>query len=119
MFTTSKVKIPSYRQHKASGQGVVTLPHKTYYLGKFKSPESLATYRQLISEWLVGGHRVPNANSNKPVLSMNELCLAYWNYSQEFHGWGKHDGYNLKDALRIVKESFGETSAAPLSVPFA
>ena len=40
--------IPKYRLHKASGQAVVTLRGKDYYLGPHGSPESRAEYDRLI-----------------------------------------------------------------------
>ncbi len=33
-------RIPSYRLHKASGQGIVTLNGKDHYLGLYNTPES-------------------------------------------------------------------------------
>jgi hypothetical protein len=44
------VRTPSYRLHKPSGQAVVTLDSRDFYLGKYGSPESRAEYDRLISE---------------------------------------------------------------------
>lgn len=49
--------IPTYRLHKASGQAVVTLSHRTFYLGKHNSPESRTAYDRKIAEWLAHGRR--------------------------------------------------------------
>ncbi len=51
------VRVPKYREHAASGQARVALSGKTYSLGKFKSPESEAEYRRIVSEWLAIGCR--------------------------------------------------------------
>ena len=40
--------VPSYRLHKATGQAVVVLRGRSYYLGKFGSPESKAEYRRVM-----------------------------------------------------------------------
>ena len=36
--------IPTYRHHKASGQAVVTLGGKTFYLGKYKSATTASAH---------------------------------------------------------------------------
>jgi integrase len=52
-----KKKLPTYRFHKPSGQGVVSLSGRTHYLGKFESPRSRAEYERLLGLWLMGGRR--------------------------------------------------------------
>lgn len=39
-------RTPTYRHHKASGQSVVTLVGKDFYLGKYGSPEFHAAFCQ-------------------------------------------------------------------------
>ena len=45
-------RIPSYRLHKPTGQAVVTINGKDFYLGKHDSPTSHAAYKRLVAEWL-------------------------------------------------------------------
>jgi hypothetical protein len=45
-------RIPSYRHHKPSGQAVVTLNGKDFYLGLWQSEVSKAEYERLVGEWL-------------------------------------------------------------------
>ena len=47
-------KSPSYCQHKSSGQAVVRINGRDYYLGRFGSPESRDRYQQLIAQWNSG-----------------------------------------------------------------
>ena len=42
---------PKYRKHKASGQALVTLNGRDFYLGPHGSPESRADYDRLVAEW--------------------------------------------------------------------
>ncbi len=49
-------RIPSYRLHKASGCGVVTINGKDIYLGPFGKPKGEALYERLIRQWLETGH---------------------------------------------------------------
>jgi integrase len=53
-----KAKAPSLRYH-ISGQSVVTIDGKDFYLGKHDSPESLARYAVLIATYQAGGLTLP------------------------------------------------------------
>lgn len=69
------VRVPKYREH-ASGQARVTLSGKTYYLGRYKSPESEAEYRRVVSEWLAIGCRPAGPQPHQ--LTVVEVLDAYW-----------------------------------------
>jgi hypothetical protein len=75
MFTTTKLRSPSYRLHKSSGQAVVALHGRAVYLGKYKSPESEEAYRRAVAEWLASGRQAhgPVASS----ITINGLMAAY------------------------------------------
>lgn len=47
------LKIPKYRLHKGSGQALVQIHQKRFYLGKYNSEESKEQYRRYIAEFLV------------------------------------------------------------------
>lgn len=53
-----KAKAPALRYH-LSGQSVVTIDGKDYYLGKHDSPESIARYAVLIGIYQAGGLKLP------------------------------------------------------------
>lgn len=53
-----KAKAPSLRYH-LSGQSVVTIDGRDFYLGKHDSPESLARYAVLIATYQAGGLKLP------------------------------------------------------------
>ncbi len=46
---------PSYRLHSRSGQGIVTIAGRTYYLGKYGSAESKSKYHRLKAEYIASG----------------------------------------------------------------
>lgn len=54
-----KAKAPALRYH-LSGQSVVTIDGKDFYLGKHDSPESLARYAVLIKIYQAGGLSLPD-----------------------------------------------------------
>lgn len=55
-----KRKPPSYRRHKASGQAIVTLSGKDFYLGPYGTRVSRDNYDRRVAEWLVGGRTLPS-----------------------------------------------------------
>lgn len=48
------LRVPSYRHHRPTGQAVVTLGGKDYYLGKHGSDASHQLYRRQLSNYLAG-----------------------------------------------------------------
>jgi hypothetical protein len=63
------VRTLSYRIHKPSGQAVVTLNGRDFYLGKYGSTESHTEYDRLIAEWLSHGRR-PAATDDLTVTQL-------------------------------------------------
>ena len=54
-------RLPSYRLHKPTGQAVVTLNGKDYYLGRHGTQMSKDAYDRLTAEWLADGRQLPAA----------------------------------------------------------
>ena len=79
---------PSYRLHKPSGQAVVTLNGRDFYLGAFESKESREKYDQLIGEWLSAGRQTPPTGG----LSINELLLAYLEFASAYYAPHQRNG---------------------------
>jgi integrase len=109
-----KYKIPSYCHHKASGQAIVTLSGKDYYLGDYGSPESRSRYEELVQKWLAHGRRMPGAieDPERPI-TVNELVVAFWEYAETYYR--SPDGTpttairNYRYALAPLVELFGDT----------
>jgi integrase len=68
--------VPSYREHKPSGQAVVTLGGRDEYLGKYGSPESRSKYQRLIREYVNNGFRRPGPEEEQG-LRVAHLCERY------------------------------------------
>ena len=66
------ISVPKYRLHRASGQAVVTLNGRDFYLGKYNSQESKTAYNQLIAEWQMNGRQHP-ASRRSNSLTIDEL----------------------------------------------
>ena len=59
-------KVPAYRLHKPTGQAVVRLDGRDFYLGKHGTEASHEAYRRTVAEWLVTQHPRP-LNTTDPV----------------------------------------------------
>lgn len=105
-------RVPSYRRHKASGQAVVTLDGRDYYLGAFDSPDSRAEYDRVVGEWLTV-RRAPQADPREGV-TVEQVMLPYWQHVREYYnkdGNPTSEQNAIKAALRFVRRLYGRTKA--------
>ena len=122
-----KSSVPTYRLHKASGQAVVVLRGRSVYLGKFNSSESRARYDRVIARYLAERanpdhpdstrSKRPVPASDRPIgdLLISELILRYWTFAKGYYRKnGKPTGelFPLKQALRLLRQHYGNTPAA-------
>jgi hypothetical protein len=122
-----KPKIPSYRLHKATGQAVVVLDGRSFYLGSYDTPASRAEYDRVIAEWLANKRQSLPAPSSPPPashappatacsdLTVTELCVAYWKHVETYyvkHGEPTSEQDNVRQALRFVRKQYGTARAA-------
>jgi integrase len=87
---------------------VVTLSGKDHYLGRYGTAASKAEYDRLVAEWLAGGRQLPDPGHD---LTMHELMAAYMRHARERYGRTNELGC-YKDALRVVKQLYGNQPAA-------
>lgn len=118
-----KRKVPSYTRHKASGQAVVRIDGKDFYLGKYGSPESHQEYRRLVNDMVKaeqGGCKDPTifATVRQSDLTLNELILRYLTHADAHYR--KRDGTPtseigcLQIALKPLREAYGFTPAVEI-----
>ena len=104
---------PKYRKHKRSGQAIVTLDGKDFYLGPHGTKASEAEYDRLIGEWLTNGRRLPTEGPT--VLSVSELIVAYWSFSKSYYvknGKPTDELASIKIALKHTRKLYGKQSVA-------
>ncbi len=126
-------KLPSYRLHKASGQAVVVHQGRSYYLGKFGTPESRVTYDRVLADILSRRSSpppsAPNASTAAPVspavaepLLVAELILRYWKFATGYYvknGRPTGEHHPLRQALRLLRRHCGGLPVAavgPLAI---
>jgi integrase len=106
-------RIPRVSCHKATGQAVVRLNGKDYYLGRFRNAASNAAYERLIAEWLANGRRLPEPER---VIRVNDLILAYWQRCKIHYRKPNGDASSELDlvrlAMRPLKSLYGRTQAS-------
>jgi integrase len=105
--------LPKYRKHRASGQAVVTLNGRDFYLGPHGTKASKIQYDRLLGEWL--------QNSRNPLIASSdgvtvvELCARYFKFAKQYY---QRDGHctgetpNIRIALRFLREWYGKSAAA-------
>jgi hypothetical protein len=101
--------IPTYRKHRASGQAVVSLNGRDFYLGPHGTRASQLEYDRLIGEWLQQGRQIhPTPDGGEPTVV--ELMAAYLHYAQRYYRKdNRPTGENgaIRCALRVVKLLYG------------
>lgn len=113
-MTQSRTKrIPSYRHHKATGQGYLVLDGAYMYLGRYDLPESRQRYHQLIAEWCANGYRMPVPPKQITVI---EICLAFWKHAQDHYrradGTATNSLDRVRRILKTLRHQYGQTLAA-------
>lgn len=66
---------PKYRKHKASGQAIVSIDGKDFYLGPHGTHASRIEYDRRIGEWLANGRQLPTCSKSITIV---ELVAQYW-----------------------------------------
>jgi len=105
-----KIRVPSFRLHKPSGQAVVTMSGKDFYLGRYDSADAKQRYLKLLAEW-----EAANRSScfGEPVerLTMAQVALSYLEYAQDYYGPGSREYVNLKLAVKPLSALYADHSA--------
>lgn len=100
--------VPKYRKHRPSGQAVVTLNGRDFYLGPHNSKASRLEYDRLTSEWLANGRSWCTVQVSD--LTVTELLLRYWQHAKGYYrknGKPTSELAAIKSALRPVRELYG------------
>jgi integrase len=106
--------IPAYRKHRASGQAVVTLGYRDFYLGPYGTKVSRNEYDRIVGEWLRQGRQLgrqhTGQSSSGQELCVNQLIVAYLHFAQDYYrkrGRPTSEYSAIVYALRHVKRLYG------------
>lgn len=115
MPTLSKGRVPKYRQHRSSGQAVVTLDGRDFYLGLWRSTASRVEYDRLIGEWLANGRHLPAPTNLVADLTIIEIADRYLQFATEYYvkdGRPTDTIHGIRRALAYLCELYGSQTAA-------
>jgi len=106
--------VPSYRLHKASGQAVVTVAGKDFYLGAFGSDDSRRRYGEIVAARAAGRPldpfaRQPAERPADPGPSMAELSIAFLDYAEQYYvknGRQTDEVDCYRSLMRVLLEPF-------------
>ena len=104
--------LPKYRRH-ASGQAVVTIGGRDFYLGKHGSKASKEKYSQVLAEWLASDR--PASLTSPTEITVTEVCAAFLRYAGKHYvkrGRVTSEVAGYKVLFRVLKELYGGTRAA-------
>ena len=93
---------PKYRKHKHSGQAIVTIAGRDYYLGPHGTKVSKLEYDRLIAEWLASG-RSPTFATPEAEVSIAELLVAYLRHAKQYYGDGTSEYLHFCRLARPIK----------------
>ena len=102
---------PKYSKHRASGQAVVTISGRDFYLGPHGSKASRLEYDRLICEWLAAGRRLPGP-TNQAARTVVQMLILYWRFAKQHYrknGQPTNELDNVRHALRPLKRLYGPT----------
>jgi len=105
--------LPKYRKHRASGQAIVTLSGKDFYLGPHNTKTSRREYDRLVGEWQAHGRRL-QAQDDGSGLTIAELLHAYNSYARQHYrknGKPSREYLCVRSVLRRIRRLYGNTSA--------
>jgi hypothetical protein len=104
---------PKYRHHKGSGQAVVGIDGRYFYLGPYGTKTSKREYDRVVGEWLANNRRLPDVDDGD--LSIIELTVLYWRFAEQHYrkdGEPTNELNNIHHALRPLKELYCDAPAA-------
>jgi integrase len=107
------VRVPKYRFHKASGQALVEIGGRHFYLGQYESPESHEKYRRLITRYL-SQKPLGDEDKSRPSTRIDQLILQYFRFAKTYYlknGKTTEEVVALRIALRRLRKMFGTVEA--------
>jgi integrase len=99
-------KLPSYRLHKPTGQAVVTLGGKDFYLGKHGTPESRERYDELVARWLLQKDRKPELLPQSDI-EIRHVLAQYTTFIRGPESPYRKEGELTRQVERIERSLLG------------
>lgn len=104
------LRLPSYRLHKATGQGVVTVDGRDRHLGQFNLRASLQRYHEMMANLLAGA---------VDGVTVSEVIKRYREHAAEYYrkdGQPTSEVWLINRATRHAEDLFGKKPAEAFDV---
>src|ERR1017187_9865219 len=105
--------MPKYRPHRASGQAIVTLYGRDFYLGPYGTKASKIEYDRLIGEWVAAG-RPSVAPVRQTDITIVEMSAAYRRFAKGYYqkaGKPTDTNQQVHRATELLCVKYGRTPA--------
>jgi hypothetical protein len=115
---------PTQRKHKASGQAIVTIEGRDFYLGPRRTAASKTEYDRIIGEWLAAGRKLPVPISEASDLTVVGVLARFEKHAlKHYQKDGKPTGEweDFRHAFVRLMRLYGRTTAheTPRVRPFS
>ncbi|MGA2498396.1 MAG: recombinase XerD [Tepidisphaeraceae bacterium] len=106
--------VPKMSHHRASGQAIVRLNGRDFYLGPWKSKAATIEYDRLVAEWLANGRKPHEGQAEG--LTITELVAAFWTHAENYYRNQDSESTSelscYREALTPLRRLYGHTQAA-------
>ncbi|QEF97910.1 hypothetical protein Mal15_19560 [Stieleria maiorica] len=99
---------PKYRKHRASGQAIVTLDGRDFYLGPHGSRASKLEFDRLILEYLANDRSLPR--EEEASLTVAQVLNKYRKFAERYYkknGTPTSEAYAIKTIIRPIRQLYG------------
>jgi integrase len=106
--------VPKYRNHRASGQAIVTIAGQDHYLGPYGCKSSHMLYDRLIAEFLSADRRPQTLLPEESKITLVEVLAAYWKFCKSYYiknGNPTNEQEAFKLIIRDVKALYSDLPA--------
>ena len=103
---------PKLRHHRPTGQALVELCGRRFYLGRYGKPETEERYHRLVAEWLANGRQLPVEPTD---ITVAEVLARFLDHAEEYYrnadGTPTGELDNYRAALRPVRKLYSSAPA--------
>jgi integrase len=114
MPRSRKIRVPSYRKHKASGLAVVSIRGKDHYLGPWGTSSSKAEYERLIAEYQANQSTGHSRGNDPADLTIAELCSRYVTHAEQYYvkrGRLTSEIHSIRKVVKTLRSLYAHTIA--------
>lgn len=103
--------VPKYRKHRASGQAIVEINSRSYYLGPHNTQASHREFDRVVAEYLATG-RSPIFGTKPTEKTIADIFLAFIHHAKTYYGLHRESKYHeYASVVARVSDVYGAIPA--------